>query len=67
VKVRACYDDLLGCPDSRSLKDSVDLKFCGHQIIAYLAAYEAGHRATSEMDGDNVRVRPFGVILPMQD
>jgi extradiol dioxygenase family protein len=39
--------------------------FTGHQIVAHLAPGEAGHRNTSAVDGDNVPVRHFGVILGM--
>jgi extradiol dioxygenase family protein len=60
---RAFYGDLLGCPEGRSAKDWVDFNLFGHQIVAHLAPEEAGHRATSEVDGDAVPVRHFGVVL----
>ena len=60
---RAFYGDLLGCPEGRSAKDWVDFDLFGHQIVAHLAPEEAGHRATSEVDGDAVPVRHFGVVL----
>jgi uncharacterized protein len=58
---------LLGCREGRSAPDWVDFDFYGHQIVAHLAPDEAGHKATSEVDGDNVPVRHFGAILPMPD
>jgi extradiol dioxygenase family protein len=67
AKARAFYGGVLGCPEGRSSKDWVDFNFYGHQIVAHLAPGEAGHRATSAVDGDNVPVRHFGVILGMAE
>jgi hypothetical protein len=64
-KARAFYGGLLGCPEGRSSDDWVDFNFYGHQIVAHLAPGEAGHRQTSAVDGDNVPVRHFGLVLPM--
>lgn len=44
----------------------VDFNLFGHQIVAHLAPAEVGHCATSEVDGDAVPVRHFGVVLSMQ-
>ena len=66
-KARAFYGGLLGCPEGRSAADWVDFDFYGHQIVAHLAPGEAGHRSTNAVDGDNVPVRHFGAILPMDD
>jgi hypothetical protein len=65
VSARAFYGGLLGCPEGRSSDDWVDFDLYGHQIVAHLAPGEAGHRATSAVDGDAVPVRHFGVVLPM--
>jgi uncharacterized protein len=64
---RAFYGDLLGCPEGRSSDDWVDFNLYGHQIVAHLSPDEAGHRNTSEVDGDNVPVRHFGVVLSMPE
>jgi extradiol dioxygenase family protein len=64
---RAFYGDVLGCPEGRSSEDWIDFDFYGHQIVAHLAPSEAGHRATSAVDGDAVPVRHFGVVLGMGD
>jgi extradiol dioxygenase family protein len=66
-KARAFYGELLGCREGRSAEDWVDFDFYGHQIVAHLAPSEVGHRATSSVDGDNVPVRHFGVILSMNE
>ena len=64
---RRFYGGLLGCPEGRSSDDWVDFNLYGHQIVAHLAPDEAGHRATSKVDGDAVPVRHFGVVLPMDE
>ncbi|TAM44511.1 MAG: glyoxalase [Burkholderiaceae bacterium] len=64
---RAFYGDLLGCPEGRSSQDWVDFDFHGHQIVAHLSPGEAGHHNTSAVDGDNVPVRHFGLVLPMAE
>ena len=66
-KARAFYGSLLGCPEGRSAPDWVDFDFYGHQIVAHLSPDEAGHRNTSVVDGENVPVRHFGVVLSMQE
>ena len=64
---RAFYGGLLGCLEGRSSDDWVDFSLYGHQIVAHLAPQEAGHRATSAVDGDHVPVRHFGVVLSMPE
>jgi extradiol dioxygenase family protein len=67
AKARAFYGDLLGCPEGRSSDDWVDFNLYGHQIVAHLSPDEAGHHNTSAVDGDNVPVRHFGVVLSMTE
>jgi len=67
ANARAFYGELLGCPEGRSSPDWVDFNLYGHQIVAHLAPGEAGHRSTSAVDGDQVPVRHFGVVLPMAE
>ena len=66
-KARVFYGGLLGCREGRSSEDWVDFDFYGHQIVAHLAPGEAGHRSTNAVDGDDVPVRHFGAILPMDE
>ncbi len=66
-KARAFYGELLGCPEGRSAPDWVDFDFYGHQIVAHLSPDEAGHRNTSAVDGENVPVRHFGLVLSMAE
>jgi uncharacterized protein len=63
---RAFYGGLLGCPEGRSSSTWVDFNFYGHQIVAHLAPGEVGHRHASAVDGDDVPVRHFGVVLPVE-
>lgn len=62
---RSFYGDLLGCPEGRSSDEWVDFNFYGHQIVAHLSPDEAGHHNTSAVDGHNVPVRHFGLVMEM--
>ena len=64
---RAFYGGLLGCPEGRSSPEWIDFDLFGHQIVAHLAPQECGLDATNAVDGDNVPVRHFGVVLPMAE
>lgn len=65
AQARRFYGDLLGCPEGRSSDEWVDFNLYGHQVVAHLAPDEARKAATNAVDGDNVPVRHFGVVLPM--
>jgi extradiol dioxygenase family protein len=60
---RAFYADLLGCPVGRSAERWIDFDFFGHQISAHVAGEDV--QATNEVDGDQVPVRHFGVVLTL--
>ncbi|MGD9966185.1 MAG: VOC family protein [Hyphomonadaceae bacterium] len=66
-EARAFYGGLLACPEGRSSPHWIDFNLYGHQIVAHLAPEEAGRAATSDVDGDAVPVRHFGVVLPMPE
>ena len=63
---RAFYGELLGCPEGRSSDAWVDFNFFGHQVVAHLAPGETRPAERNEVDGDDVPVRHFGVILSME-
>lgn len=65
AEARRFYGGLLGCPEGRSSDAWVDFDFHGHQIVAHLALDEVGHRSTSAVDGHQVPVRHFGLVLDM--
>lgn len=65
VDARAFYGELLGCPEGRCSDTWVDFDLYGHQIVAHLAPEELRTSAAHDVDGDNVPVRHFGVVLDM--
>ena len=62
---RAFYGDLLGCPEGRSSDEWIDFNFYGHQIVTHLVANKAVAQPTNAVDGHDVPVPHFGVVLPM--
>ncbi len=71
-EARAFYGSLLRCPEGRSSDEWVDFDFFGHQIVAHLSLSDSPSKADSgkahnEVDGEQVPVRHFGVILSMSD
>jgi len=61
---RAFYGGLLGCPEGRSSEAWIDFDFYGHQVVAHLSPEEARRAPANQVDGKDVPVRHFGVILP---
>ena len=61
---RAFYGDVLGCTVGRSAADWVDFDLFGHQIVAHLDTTAKSEHA-SDVDGHDVPVPHFGVVLPM--
>ena len=66
-EARAFYGTLLGCPEGRSSDQWVDFDFFGHQIVAHLSADNIAEKAHNEVDGEQVPVHHFGVILSPPD
>ena len=66
AEARRFYGGLLGCPEGRSSPEWVDFDFYGHQIVAHLCDPGAPS-ATNEVDGENVPVRHFGVIMELPE
>jgi hypothetical protein len=62
---RRFYGSVLGCPEGRSAEEWIDFDLYGHQIVAHLAPQEARIRSTNPVDGDDVPVPHFGIVLPM--
>ncbi len=63
VEARRFYGGVLGCDEGRSDVDWVDFDFFGHQLVAHLAPAETSAAGHSQVDGDAVPVRHFGLIL----
>ena len=64
---RTFYGEVLGCREGRSSDRWIDFDLGGHQIVAHLdpTARPAGHSNT--VDGHDVPVPHFGVVLTMAD
>ena len=64
---RRFYGELLGCPEGRSSDRWIDFDLFGHQIVAHLvdeSADDAGSGDSNAVDGHDVPVPHFGVVLP---
>lgn len=61
------YIEVLEGTKGRSSDHWVDFNLYGHQVVAHLSPEETGKAATNDVDGDNVPVRHFGVILDWED
>ena len=62
---RRFYGELLGCREGRSSDQWIDFDLHGHQIVAHLAPEAVRARSTNPVDGEEVPVPHFGVVLPM--
>lgn len=61
---RRFYTETLGCATGREDARWLDLDFFGHQVTLHLAETADGAAPANAVDGDNVPVRHFGIILP---
>ena len=64
---RAFYGGVLGCPEGRSAPDWVDFDLFGHQIVAHLKPGMRPEPHHNPVDGHDVPVPHFGVVLTMPD
>ena len=64
---RAFYGELLGCAEGRSAADWIDFDFFGHQIVAHRIDQVAAHAGENPVDGHDVPVPHFGVVLTLED
>ena len=62
---RRFYGDVLGCPEGRSAEEWIDFDLYGHQIVAHRVP--RAMRATNPVDGEEVPVPHFGIVLPMDE
>ena len=64
---RTFYGTTLGCPEGRSSSEWIDFDLFGHQIVAHLKPGSSNDKAHhNAVDGHDVPVPHFGVVLPME-
>jgi len=65
---RAFYGGVLGCPEGRSAATWIDFDLMGHQLVVHQAPRRAASdAAVNPVDGDDVPVPHFGVVLSVDD
>lgn len=64
---RAFYGGVLGCREGRSSERWVDFDLGGHQLVAHLDDHVRPIATTNVVDGRDVPVPHFGVVLTMAD
>lgn len=62
---RAFYGGTLGCPEGRSSDNWIDFDLFGHQIVAHLDPAAKPVMVSNPVDGHDVPVPHFGVVLTM--
>ncbi len=65
-EARKFYGGVLGLPEGRSSDAWIDFDLFGHQIVMHLAPRAMGNGHTNPVDGHNVPVPHFGVVLSME-
>lgn len=61
---REFYGGFFGCPEGRSSAEWVDFDFFGHQLVAHLDPSKRAAPHFNAVDGHDVPVPHFGVVLP---
>jgi len=64
---RHFYGAVLGCPEGRSAESWIDFDLYGHQIVAHLDPAATARVVSNPVDGHDVPVPHFGVVLAMVD
>lgn len=64
---RTFYRDVLGCGEGRSSDHWIDFDLGGHQIVAHLDPDARPQATSNAVDGHQVPVPHFGVVLRMTD
>lgn len=62
---RRFYGEVMGCAEGRSSDQWIDFDFFGHQIVAHLDATTRSVATHNPVDGHDVPVPHFGVVLTM--
>lgn len=64
-EARKFYGSLLGCDEGRSAPHWIDFNLFGHQIVTHLDEHYDSHQLVNPVDGEQVPVPHFGVVLTM--
>ncbi|MEO1921591.1 MAG: VOC family protein [Sphingomonadaceae bacterium] len=64
---RRFYGEVMGCREGRSAEDWVDFDFYGHQIVAHRVDSSKADAGANPVDGHDVPVPHFGVVLSMTE
>jgi len=64
---RGFYGGTLGCPEGRSSDSWIDFDLFGHQIVTHLDPAAKPVAVSNPVDGHDVPVPHFGVVLTMDD
>ena len=64
---RSFYGETLGCREGRSAERWIDFDLYGHQLVAHLDESVRPAAASNPVDGHDVPVPHFGVVLDMAD
>ena len=64
---RHFYGTVLGCQEGRSSAHWIDFSLFGHQIVTHLQPSIVPAAGTNPVDGHNVPIPHFGVVLTMDD
>ena len=64
---RTFFVEVLGCRVGRASERWIDFDFHGHQLSAHLRPEEVSRAHTNAVDGDDVPVRHFGLVLPWKE
>jgi extradiol dioxygenase family protein len=67
AEARDFYGRILGLPEGRSSDTWIDFNLYGHQIVAHLAESQVPASHHNPVDGHDVPVPHFGVVLEMDD
>ena len=66
-KSRNFYKNILGFEEGRSSDHWVDFNFFGHQLVIHFKEKESDDTKTNPVDGKDVPIPHFGVILEWND
>ena len=60
------YESILGCTRGRQDNHWIDFNLYGHQLVCHLSS-EHSKQINNPVDGDNIPVPHFGVILDFEE